>query len=166
MSAIGPKQTSANALHMSAFGGKADILIKEARHAGHSSERLPDFLVHFDLARRKFSFEPHSCFYGFDINLITRLYLSVDLHNITFLIVYRSRKNILHRSPIPCPSRMRRLLHYFFLKPQTPVENRGVPVAKASEPFRVKRTRATRYSPNVRKIVVSVLGADRSLFMI
>jgi hypothetical protein len=27
MSAIGPKQTCANAVHMSAFGGKADIAL-------------------------------------------------------------------------------------------------------------------------------------------
>jgi hypothetical protein len=56
--------------------------------------------------------------------LISRLYLPVDFHNIRF--VYRSRNNILHGSPIPCPSGMRPLLHYFFLKPQNPVENRGL----------------------------------------
>src|SRR4029078_6218547 len=41
-----------------------------------SERSLLDFLVHFDLTRRKFLFEPHSCFYGFDIKLITRTKLS------------------------------------------------------------------------------------------
>jgi hypothetical protein len=31
MSAIGPKRTSASALHMSAFGGKADMIFQEIR---------------------------------------------------------------------------------------------------------------------------------------
>src|SRR5262249_1260394 len=42
MSAIGPKQTSATALHLSAFGGKADMTFAARRSAFDPTGTLPD----------------------------------------------------------------------------------------------------------------------------
>jgi hypothetical protein len=49
MSAIGPKQTSPIALHMSAFGGKADITQEKADIVRLHSRPLPE--CYFELVR-------------------------------------------------------------------------------------------------------------------